>query len=157
MTEIDLFQAIRQNDTDFFYSHIDNIDVNQIDEDGQNLLHEAVAYSRNQLAKDLIARNINVNHKDVNSQTPLHYAANNKEIELARLILNNGGDLNIEDKYGNQPLWTAVFNAKGDYEMVKQFMGFNPDINHKNKAGKSPLDFAQQINDQELISILKNA
>ena len=154
MTEIDLFQAVRRNDTDVFYSQIDSIDINQVDEDGQNLLHEAVAFNNSLLGKELIERNINVNHKDASSQTPLHYAANNKEIELSSLILNSGGNLNIEDKYGNQPLWTAVFNAKGDYEMVKQFMSFNPDVNHKNQNGKSPLAFAQQINDGSLISIL---
>lgn len=156
MTEIDLFQAVRRNDADAFYSQIDNVNINQIDEEGQNLLHEAVAFHNNLLGKELIARNINVNHKDMNSRTPLHYAANSKEIELSKLILNSGGDLNIEDKYGNQPLWTAVFNAKGDYEMVKQFIEFNPDVNHKNQNGKSPLDFAQQINDQSLVSILNS-
>ena len=156
MAEIDLFQAVRRNDTDVFYSQIDKVDINQVDEDGQNLLHEAVAFSNTLLGKELITRNIIVNQKDINSQTPLHYAANKKEIELAALILNDGGDLNIEDKHGNQPLWTAVFNAKGGYEMVKQFMSFNPDVNHKNQNGKSPLDFAQQINDQSLVNILKS-
>ncbi len=156
MTEVDLFQAIRRNDTDGFYSQIDNVDINQLDEDGQSLLHEAVAFNNSSLGKELIAKNIDVNHKDMNSQTPLHYAANNKEIEIAMLILNNGGSLNIEDKYGNQPLWTAVVNAKGDYKMVEQFMKFNPDVNHKNQSGKSPLGFAQQINDQSLISILNS-
>jgi len=156
MVEIDLFQAVRRNNTDFFYSQIDNMDINQTDEDGQNLLHEAVAFHNNLLAKELITRNINVNHKDVNSQTPLHYAANNKETELAKLILNNGGDLSIEDKYGNQPLWTAVFNAKGEYDLVKEFLNFKPNVNHKNKHGKSPLDFAQQINDKSLVNILNS-
>ena len=155
MTEINLFQAVRRNDTNTFYSRIDEEDINQIDENGQNLLHEAVAFNNNLLGKELIARNIDVNHKDVNFQTPLHYAANNKETALAELILNSGGNLNIEDKYGNQPLWTAVFNAKGDYEIVKLLMNFKPDVNHKNLHGKSPLDFAQQINDQALVNILK--
>ncbi len=156
MTKVNLFQAIRQNDTDTFYSNIDAADINQTDEDGQNFLHEAVAFNNNLLGKKLIEKNIDVNHKDVNFQTPLHYAANNKENELAELILNNGGNLNVEDKYGNQPLWTAVFNAKGDYGIVKLFISFKPDINHKNQHGKSPLDFAQQINDQILVNILKS-
>jgi ankyrin repeat protein len=155
MTKIDLFQAVRRNDSDTFYSQIDKVDINLIDEDGQNLLHEAVSFNNTLLGKELITRKINVNHKDGNSQTPLHYIANKKETELALLILNGGGDLNIEDKYGNQPLWTAVFNARGDYKIVKQFMNFSPDINHKNRNDKSPLDFAQQISDQSLISILK--
>ncbi len=152
-----LFQAIRLNDKNGFYSEIDKVYINQANEDGQNMLHEAVAYNNFAFAKALISRNINVNHQDIKSQTPLHYAANHKVLDIAELILNSGGSLNIEDDYGNQPVWTAVFNARGDYEIVKYFLRFNPDIRHKNRAGRSPLDFAKQINDQSLVNMLVSA
>jgi ankyrin repeat protein len=62
----------------------------------------------------------------------------------------------LEDIYGNQALWTAVFNAKGNYTVVEAFLKFKQDVEHKNKYGKSPLDFAKQITDQFLIKILEN-
>ncbi|MBD9354546.1 ankyrin repeat domain-containing protein [Methylomonas albis] len=156
MGNIDLFQVIRLNDEEKFYSEIDDVDINQVNEDGQNMLHEAVAYNNLPFAKALIKRNIDVNHRDIKSQTPLHYAANHGFLDIAELILNSGGSLNIEDDYGNQPTWTAVFNARGNYEIVKCFLKFKPDISHKNRAGRSPLDFANQINDQNLIHILNS-
>jgi len=154
MGNIDLFQAIRLNDENAFYSEIDHVDVNQVNEDGQNMLHEAVAYNNFPFAKELIKRNIDVNHRDIKSQTPLHYAANHRVLDIAELILNSGGSLNVEDEYGNQPTWTAVFSARGSYEIVNCFLKFKPDIRHKNRAGRSPLDFANQINDRQLVTIL---
>jgi len=157
MTVVDLFQVIRRNEKDIFYSGIDKADINQVNEDGQNLLHESVASNNLEFANELIKRKIDINHKDLNSQTPLHYVAYHKTLEIAELILIYGASLAIEDNYGNQPLWIAVFNARGDYEMVKTFLKFKPDVNHKNKNGKSPLDFAKQIHDQALVNILENS
>ena len=156
MNNISLFRAIRLNDKDGFYSEVDKVNINQVNEDGQNMLHEAVAYNNFPFAKALIKRNIDVNHRDVKARTPLHYAANHRVLDIAELILNSGGSLNIEDDYGNQPIWTAVFNARGNYEIVKCFLKFKPDIRHKNRAGRSPLDFANQINDQVLVNILNS-
>jgi ankyrin repeat protein len=62
--------------------------------------------------------------------------------------LKQKGQLNISDNYGNQPLWTAVFNVKGKDDrlpLVELFLMYNADKNHKNKAGKSPLDFTLQV------------
>lgn len=75
-------------------------------------------------------------------------------IEIARLLLSKNADINIEDAYGNNPLWTAVFNARGDYRMVELFIQNNANIHHLNKARRSPLDFAKQIDDLHMIKIL---
>ncbi|WP_408007767.1 hypothetical protein [Rossellomorea aquimaris] len=65
------------------------------------------------------------------------------------------GDINQRDKYGNSPLWTAVFNCKGRYyDMVKLLLQYNPYSVTKNKAGRSPLDFAKQVGNEKLISWL---
>lgn len=78
----------------------------------------------------------------------------NSNIEIARLLLSKNADINVEDAYGNNPLWTAVFNARGDYRMVELFIEYNANIHHLNKAGRSSLDFAKQIDDTKLVQIL---
>ena len=105
-------------------------------------------------AKDLINRNIDINHQDSNGQAPLHYCAQYLNIEIARLLLSKNADINIEDAYGNNPPWTVVFNARGDYRMVELFIEYNANIHHLNKARRSPLDFAKQIDDLHMIKIL---
>ena len=151
---MDIFQLIRLNEKDDFFSAIDQININMVNEFKQNLLHEAVGHGSNKIGRELIKRGINVNHQERNGQTPLHYSALHKNYELARCILENGGDVNIRDVHGNNALWTAVFNAKGDYKMVELFLEFGGDVYTKNKYGRSPFDFAKQIKSEALIKLL---
>ena len=159
MSEFDLFQSIRIGDIDRFMMHINSDNLNSVNEYKQSLLHESIS-SKNIIVSDYLIKNrIDLNAADYNGQTALHYCAAHNTLDIAENVLNNGGLLNISDKYGNQPLWTAVFNAKSknSYDMVKLFLRYTTDINHKNNNGRSPLDFAHQINDEELIKILCNS
>jgi len=154
VNNIDLFQVVRRGDIGQFNDvfQVDDIDIEN--EFGQNLLHEAIASKKYSIAEKLISLGIDVNHQDNNGQTPLHYSAIHGDRKVAKIILENRGMLDIEDKYGNEPLWHAVFNARGKYDMVNLFMSGIPDVNHKNKNGKSPLDFARQIKDHHMVSLL---
>lgn len=53
-------------------------------------------------------------------------------------------------------LWYAVFNANNDYRLVKLLVRYGADALSKNNAIRSPLDFAKQIKDTEMINILAN-
>ena len=76
--------------------------------------------------------------------------------EIAKLLLQKQAEINVYDYYGNNPLWYAVFEANKteDYRMVKLFLEHGADIHHKNKADRSPLDFAKKVNDTALINLL---
>ena len=79
-------------------------------------------------------------------------------LNVAQLLLDKGADSGVEDNYGNQPLWTAVFNDKGygqRLDIVRLFRGHGADINHRNKVGKSPLDFATSAGYVQVITLLK--
>lgn len=152
----DVFQAVRRDERKLFHAIISQIDINVLNDRGQNLLHEAIACDNQELAEELVTRGVNINHQDENGQIPLHFAAHHHNAAIAELILKQKGRLDVEDKYGNQPLWTAVFDARGDYRMVKLFLGNGADPLHKNSAGRSPVDFAVQIKDQSLVSLLNS-
>ena len=49
-----------------------------------------------------------------------------------------------------------MFNARGDYELVKILIDSGAKPNLKNNAGKSPLDFAKTINNDQLTRLLQN-
>ncbi|MBV1927971.1 MAG: ankyrin repeat domain-containing protein [Gammaproteobacteria bacterium] len=149
-----VFQAVRLNEIESFLSLIDSIHIDSTNEAGQNLLHEASAYKSLGCAKELLNRHINVNYKDKNGMVPLHYCAANNSYDVASEIINHGADLSAHDIHGNEPLWTAVFNARGRYDLVRLFIAKGANSGHKNHNEKSPLDFAKQINDIELVSIL---
>lgn len=149
-----IFQIVRLNDIDVYHSIIDNIDLNVLNEENQNLLQESISSENDNISLDLIEKGINLNQKDKEGKTALHYCASFNNFAIAKVILEKKADINICDNYGNNPLWVAVFNARGNYDIVKLFVAFKADRNNKNKANKSPLDFAKQIQDSELIDVL---
>jgi uncharacterized protein len=146
----DIFQTVRLNNFMDLQEILKTTNVNIENESKQNLLHEAAAFGSIECTLELLNHGIDTNHQDNKGQSPLHYCAANRTNTIAEYLLKKGASLSIEDNYSNQPLWTAVFNARGEYELVRLFIINGADPNHKNKNGKSPLDFAIQINDKKL-------
>lgn len=153
---VDIFQLIRVGDVDGYNESIDAVDINITDRDDRSLLFEAVVSHSYVIARDLISRGVNLNKRDKNGQTVLHFAAIHNDVQIADLIVEAGADVNIVDDYGNNALWTATFNARGEYEIVKLYVNASGDPYCKNGSGRTPLDFAEQINDEELVRVLKS-
>jgi len=151
-----IFQAIRLNDNSLYKELILSTSINILNEYDQNLLQEAIAFGETLIGMDLIKRGIDVNHKDRDGQTPLHYCGLYRNLEIAQAVLMASGNPNIQDIYGNNALWTSVFNARGNYAVVKLLVENGGDVASKNTSNRSPLDFAKQINEQELIDILSS-
>lgn len=107
MKNNEIFSIIRIGTYEQYEKSIAGVDIDCFNEYKQNLLQEAIAACKNDIAKDLINRNIDLNHQDSNGQAPLYYCAQYLNIEIARLLLSKNADINIEDAYGNNPLWTA--------------------------------------------------
>jgi ankyrin repeat protein len=92
--------------------------------------------------------------QDCRGQSSLHYLGFYPYLELVKVIINNGADLELKDNFGNAPLWYFVFNARGHYDFVELLIQNKANPNAINNAGRSPINFASQINDQRLIEIL---
>ena len=151
-----IFQAVRLKNYQEFLDLIDGKDINIINSDGQTLLHEAAAYNSVECANELIYRKASLNDQDLKGKTALHYAAANNSILVCDALIQGGADISISDDFGNQPLWTAVFNARGNYELVRLFLNNGANPAHKNKNRKSPLDFSIQIKDLQLMEVLQS-
>ena len=138
------FDAVEKNDLTRVKQLLnEGANIDKTDEFGYSSLHLASYKGLNEMARLLIDSDINVDIKDKNGQTALHYVALNNQFDLAELLLEKGANLTEEDVYGNQPLWTAVFNDKGRndrIDIIKLFLKYGADINHKNKVDKSPAD-----------------
>lgn len=154
MKENEIFSIVRNGLYDQYLKLITNIDINSQNEYGQNLLQEAIEANKDKIAIDLVNKRIDINHQDDKGFSSLHYCAQFSNINIAELLLKNNANINIVDSYGNNPLWTAVFNTCEDYQMVRLFMKYGADAHHKNKANRSPIDFAQQIEDVDMVKIL---
>lgn len=147
-----LFRAVRLGqlaDESLLARHL-----NDLNEYGQNLLHEAIAYNQVETAIRLIRKGINLNLGDQDGATPLHFAAAYRLSAVATELLERGANPNVVDKHGNSPLWTAAFNARGNYALVELLKKFGAVATVRNQYGKTPIDFAKQIDDAFLTKLL---
>lgn len=149
------FNLARFGDYDSFLKVFNKKNINQLSDDGYSLLHLSIVGNNNAIVDFLIGNGINVNLQDKSGSTALHYACERHNVMLCKKLLLAKCDVNIRDCYGNNALWTAVFNCKQKYyNIVELLMLYLPDVTTKNNAKRSPVDFAKQINDKRILSIL---
>lgn len=151
---MNIFDVVERGIIQAYKTYIEKFNINITNENGISLLHKAIAHQRSEIAFDLIGRSINVNIQDNKGQSSLHYLAFFPNLELAKAIIQNGAILELKDDFGNTPLWYAVFNARGNYDFVELLIQNRANPNSLNNAGRSPIMFASQINDQRLTEIL---
>lgn len=151
-----VFDLVESDQLDELKKFVNEDNVNQfINEYDQNLLHEAIAENSPAIFKYLLYCNIDINKLDKDGKTPLHYSTAYNNYDFTKMLLDSKGiEKGIKDRYGNNPMWVAVFNSDGYYDVVKLLQNHKVDSKSKNNANRSPLDFAKQIGDDELIKIL---
>ena len=135
---------------------IENGDIDILDGESRTpLIHAAVA-GKVELLSWLIENGADINHQDRNGWSALHFAVQEKHVQVVNNLLTNGAAVDLKDTYGNTPLWRATFDARGHYDIVLILAHHGANPHSKNKSDRSPIDFAEQIGDQNLIEALKN-
>jgi ankyrin repeat protein len=86
----------------------------------------------------------------------LGYFLRNQHSVAEALVKKNRAVVAIADKHGNEPLWTAAFNARGNYETVSMLRRFGANPGHRNNAGLSPRDVAKRMSEDALVRILES-
>ena len=74
-------------------------------------------------------------------------------IEIAKLLLEHGANASHIQKTGD---WTPLHRAvdSENIELVELLLRYQPERNHRNKNGESPLDLAKKKNLPEIIKLL---
>ncbi|MDN5216020.1 ankyrin repeat domain-containing protein [Fulvivirgaceae bacterium BMA12] len=134
---------------------IQNHGIDSFDEDKRTALIWAAYFKRLDLMTWLIDNGAEVNYQDRNGYTALHFCGQEQITEVAKILLDHGADPNIKDEHGNSPLWTALFNARGNFEMVKLLRAYGADPVPKNLHGRSPNDMAMTIYQKEIDELIK--
>jgi ankyrin repeat protein len=116
----------------------------------------ATFYNNLDLLKWLIANGADINHQDNVGYTALHFAGQEKKLESAQLLLDKGASLEIADMHGNTPIWTAIFNSKGDYSLVKLYVSKGANLDIENKHNMTPRKLANKIAGFDLNSIIQH-
>jgi ankyrin repeat protein len=113
----------------------------------------ATFYDNLELLDWLIINGANINHQDRNGYCALHFAGQDKNFNSAKLLLDKGANINLTDIHGNPPIWTAIFNAKGDYRLVALFVSSGAELDNENKHNKTSRELAETIAGFDLNSI----
>jgi ankyrin repeat protein len=116
-----------------------------VDRAGRTPLHYAAADSDVAQVRQLLASGLNPGAVDDEGWTPLHFAAQNNAAEVAKVLLEAGAPVDVPDGHGNTPLSKAVFNSRGDGNLIKLLRAHGADPYAKNNHGVSPLKLARTI------------
>ena len=136
-SELEYFDdLIVNNDKKSLRKLIDKHGVDAYDRYKRTILINSVAKGNMEITKFALDNSANINFQDQSGYTSLHFCALYKYSEITDLLIEKGVDVNIRDEHGNPPIWTAIFNAKGDFSIVRKLYKAGADIETKNKQTK---------------------
>lgn len=147
---------------------IKNSDLNNLDANGNSILHNLIARAGNegvdlnklfQFFMTMLMNNANTNVVNRDNMTPLHYviqlendffsADPSRAVYVANLLVEWGGaDINKSDSNGNTALHFAI--AKENNVCIEFLISNGADLNKKNKAGITPQEMLEFRNNNNM-------
>jgi ankyrin repeat protein len=155
------------------YRHSENLteiltvkpDVHALNKEGLTPLHLAVRRPYNEeTVSRLLEKGADVNLTDHSGRSPLLVSVDSHQKGYIKLLVSKGADINSQDNDGNTALHYLFAKALENKmyipycQLIAQPLleeGADPHI--KNKAGKSPMDLAEESGENELIEFLKRS
>lgn len=128
------------------------VDLDAVNEAGENALMIAALRGHEALARRLVARGAEVNKP---GWAPLHYAATGGNTAIVRLLLERHAYVDAESPNGTTPLMMAA--QYGSTESVKLLLAEGAQAAQKNKLGLNALDFARLGSRPDAIRLLSAA
>jgi ankyrin repeat protein len=153
-------------DIDAFKKSLNDYDVNQTDNYGNNILHYCILNIDNIkipfkiLFTELVNKGLDINAKQTkkDQRTALHLAVLIKSKEIFDQLIDANVNIDPQDVNGNTPLWLSIMNYRKDddgyFPKILLYKGANPKL--KNIYGVSPKKLANTISNYDIKKILDN-
>jgi ankyrin repeat protein len=150
-----LILAVEQGHAEVVSTLIDaSANVNYVAPGGFAALNFAAEGGFVDIVRLLLENNADPNNEDV-SDPPLFYAVQNGHLHMVRLLVEHGARIN---PYGGDWVFRTALHlaAKaGNLEMTKLLISLGAQPNVWNFEQKTPLDFAMNSGNEELVQFLK--
>lgn len=116
----------------------EGVDVEEVDDDGMTLLHEASRCCHDAVVAVLLAAGADVHSADNEGWTPLHFAIANGNTTVVKRLIEAGADvLRSAQRTGSTPLRFAV--TFGHDAVVAVLLAAGADVNTVDDFGWTPL------------------
>ena len=130
-----------------------NVDPNQEQKSGNNVLHVACMNNRLEIVKYLLSRNSNLNSKGYQNRTCIHFCVLTKSNDVLKyLIEEKNADINAQDLSRQTPLHLAALTNQ--LEIVSYLLSHGAKPGLTDNYGKKAIDLT---NDEQIKTILANS
>lgn len=124
---------------------VNGCNIDGKDKYGRTILYDAIVKGFKDIVEELCLAKININLQDNNGKTPLHFASIHHQLDIAKILIHYGANVNLKDENGNTPLFDAVFNSKGNPDIILLLIENDADYQTPNNYGVSPKELAETI------------
>ncbi|XP_055954650.1 serine/threonine-protein phosphatase 6 regulatory ankyrin repeat subunit B-like [Patella vulgata] len=136
------------------------IDVNTLDENGDNPLVLACKKDRFELVTLLTSTDCDKNHQNLKGETVLHKvsrytASNQNKKKIIKTLLENGMNVNLSDVDGLTALSIAVGNR--ERSITEELLKAGADVNHCDNRGTTPMMIAVNNTHNVMVDVLLKA
>lgn len=135
--------------------------VNEVDGSGQTPLHMAANFGGKDVPELLLAHGAQIDARDNAGNTPLHAAAGFADVgrDLLELLIAKGADVKATNEAGQTPLHRVAMITRLDKRIERAaevLLAHGAEVDAKDKSGygNTPLHFAVQSGNKELVDLL---
>ena len=149
-------RAARQDDTARVRELVANdVNPNQVDEEGRTGLHYAAMNGNLSIIAILIKAKAKLDPKDKLGNTPLHLAADLNQVDAAQLLLDIGAPVDPENKSGMTPLMLAA--SRGNLQIVQALLAKGASIAKTDFTGRDAAGWAAESHRPAVVQAIKRA
>lgn len=132
-------------------------DVRHADRSGRNPMISAVCTSSLPAVKLLLAHGADPNAGNLFGISPLVLSILNDDTAIYRALAAKGAAIKARDSFENTTLMWAAFSEHGNTAILSDLLAAGIDVNAKNKAGETAIEWARRRGHTRLVDGLKRA
>ncbi|MCK5674803.1 MAG: ankyrin repeat domain-containing protein [Spirochaetales bacterium] len=130
-------------------------DPNEVDKDGNGLIHVAVQFDQADSLQRLLIAGANPNLLNRTGNTALILAVQKNAFNMTDILINSGGNVSITGSNGRSTLMIAA--ANGNVQMMEQLLSEGAELDLVDNSGLSALFYSVSGNNLEGLSFLINS